>query len=246
MKKEYDFSSGERGAVIKTPPGKTRITIRLDNDLIEWFRQRVHEAGGGSYQNFINTALREYMQSNSESLADTLRIVVREELARYRKVERKTDAGAKQHIYTDTSVIGGCLDPQFQEASNQLIQLFTSGKAILVLSDLTLLELDEAPEEVKVVLSRIPESYREDIELTEEASDLARLYIQEGVINETKWIDAQHIALATLSGVDVLVSWNFKHIVNLERIRGYNSVNLKAGYSPLEIRTPREVADYDD
>jgi uncharacterized protein (DUF4415 family) len=83
MKKEYDFSRGIRGAVIKSPPGKTRITIRLDNDLLEWFRNQVHTAGGGSYQNLINRALREYIQSNSESLASTLRIIVREELAKY-------------------------------------------------------------------------------------------------------------------------------------------------------------------
>jgi uncharacterized protein (DUF4415 family) len=85
MKKEYDFSRGVRGAVIKLPPGKTRITIRLDNDLLEWFRNQVHAAGGGSYQNLINRALREYIQSNAESLASTLRIVVREELARYNR-----------------------------------------------------------------------------------------------------------------------------------------------------------------
>jgi hypothetical protein len=90
MKKEYDFSHGKRGAVLKTPPGKTRITIRLDSDIIEWFRNQVHAAGGGSYQNLINAALREYIRSNpEESLADTLRIVVREELARYGISERK-------------------------------------------------------------------------------------------------------------------------------------------------------------
>jgi hypothetical protein len=94
-------------------------------------------------------------------------------------------------------------------------------------------------------LDRIPPNFQEHIELTEEASDLARLYIQQGVLGETKRVDAQHIAMATIARVDVLVSWNFKHIVNLERIRGYNSVNLKAGYPLLEIRTPREVIGYD-
>jgi metal-responsive CopG/Arc/MetJ family transcriptional regulator len=89
MKKEYDFSRGIRGAVIKTPPGKERITIRLDDDILEWFRNQVHEAGGGNYQSLINKALREYVQSNRESLADTLRIIVREELTRYKK-KRKT------------------------------------------------------------------------------------------------------------------------------------------------------------
>ena len=85
MKKEYDFSRGKRGAVIKTPPGKTRITIRIDDDLLQWFRDQVHEAGGGSYQTLINSALREYVEGRDESLKSTLRSVVREELARYGK-----------------------------------------------------------------------------------------------------------------------------------------------------------------
>jgi hypothetical protein len=84
MKNEYDFSRGVRGAVVRTPPGKTRITIRIDDDILKWFRAQVHSAGGGSYQSLINEALREYMQSNPESLADTLRVVIREELARYK------------------------------------------------------------------------------------------------------------------------------------------------------------------
>jgi uncharacterized protein (DUF4415 family) len=90
MKKEYNFSSGIRGAIIKTPPGKTRITIRLDDDILQWFRTQVHTAGGGNYQSLINSALREYVQSSSNSLGDTLRIVVREELARYSKRLKET------------------------------------------------------------------------------------------------------------------------------------------------------------
>ncbi len=85
MKKEYDFSRGKRGAVIKTPPGKTRITIRIDDNLLQWFRDRVHEAGGGNYQTLINAALREYVDGQEENLKSTLRSVVREELARYGK-----------------------------------------------------------------------------------------------------------------------------------------------------------------
>ncbi len=85
MKKEYDFSRGKRGAVIKTPPGKTRITIRVDDDLLQWFRDQVHEAGGGNYQTLINAALREYVEGKEENLKSTLRSVVREELARYGK-----------------------------------------------------------------------------------------------------------------------------------------------------------------
>lgn len=80
MKKEYDFSQGKRGAVIPTPPGKTRITIRLDDEILEWFRNEVHKAGGGNYQTLINKALREYIQHSQEPLEEVLRRVVREEL----------------------------------------------------------------------------------------------------------------------------------------------------------------------
>ncbi len=80
MRKEYDFRKGKRGPVVPTPPGKTRITIRLDDEVIEWFKQRVEEAGGGNYQSLINQALREYIENEREPLEDTLRRVVREEL----------------------------------------------------------------------------------------------------------------------------------------------------------------------
>jgi len=80
MRKEYDFSQAKRGPVVPVPPGKTRITIRLDDDLIEWFKGRVHIAGGGNYQTLINTALREYVERKREPLEETLRRVIREEL----------------------------------------------------------------------------------------------------------------------------------------------------------------------
>ena len=82
MKKEYDFSKGKRGAMVPVPPGKTRITIRLDDDVIDWFRQQVHAAGGGSYQTLINNALREYARRRPESLESTIRRVLRQELRR--------------------------------------------------------------------------------------------------------------------------------------------------------------------
>jgi len=85
MKKEYDFSNGKRGPVIKAPKGKTRITIRIDDDIIGWFRQQVHAAGGGNYQTLVNMALREFIETKSGSLEDTIRYVVREELAAYGK-----------------------------------------------------------------------------------------------------------------------------------------------------------------
>ena len=84
MKKDYDFRRGRRGTVIRTPAGKTRITIRIDGDILEWFRQQVHKAGGGSYQTLMNRALRSFVESSASPVEDTLRRVLREELAKYR------------------------------------------------------------------------------------------------------------------------------------------------------------------
>ncbi len=84
MRKEYDFSRGRRGPVVKTPTGKTRITIRLDDDVLAWFKSQVHKAGGGNYQTLINRALREHMGSDVKPLEETLRRVLREELPAYR------------------------------------------------------------------------------------------------------------------------------------------------------------------
>ena len=88
MRKYYDFSKGRRGAVLPVPPGKTRITIRLDDDILDWFREQVHAAGGGNYQTLMNAALRDSMSRQREPLEDTVRRVVREELAEYRKKDR--------------------------------------------------------------------------------------------------------------------------------------------------------------
>ena len=92
MKRQYDFGRGRRGAVVRVPSGKTRITIRIDNDTLQWFRKQVHKAGGGSHQTLINDALRRFAESAEENLEDALRRVLREELPRY-KVEPK--AGLK-------------------------------------------------------------------------------------------------------------------------------------------------------
>ncbi len=80
MKKEYNFSKGKRGAVVPAPKGKTRITIRIDDDVLDWFRGEVEAAGGGNYQTLINEALREYLKQQQQPLEELLRRVVREEL----------------------------------------------------------------------------------------------------------------------------------------------------------------------
>lgn len=148
----------------------------------------------------------------------------------------------RPRIYTDTSVIGGCLDEEFRFASRRILDWFKTGRAVVVVSELTLLELENGPDNVAAILEEVPESFREDVVLTREADELAWSYIRQGIIGEKNRVDAQHIAIATLSRVDVLVSWNFKHIVNLPKIRGYNSVNLRQGLPALEIRTPQEAA----
>jgi hypothetical protein len=144
-------------------------------------------------------------------------------------------------VYIDTSVVGGCLDQEFQDASLRLFDQFRNGKMIAVVSPLTLSELDRAPEGVHAALESIPGAYREEVTATLDADRLASLYISAGVIGGSMRSDAEHIAIATVQRVDVLVSWNFKHIVNERRAHGYNSVNLREGYPVLDIRTPAEV-----
>jgi hypothetical protein len=88
MRRNYDFSKAKRGAVLPVPAGKTRITIRIDDDILDWFRKRVHEAGGGNYQTMMNRALREYVEHQSEPLEETLRRVLEEVLPRSRTRRR--------------------------------------------------------------------------------------------------------------------------------------------------------------
>ena len=147
----------------------------------------------------------------------------------------------KQRIYPDTSVIGGVYDPEFADWSERLIQEFKDGHKIAVISDLTLKEIEDSPTDVRYILKGIPNRNKELVVLNDDAKSLAMTYMSEGAVTEKYLVDAQHIAMATIYRVDVLVSWNFKHIVNMKRIRLYNAVNLKHGYPLVEIRSPREV-----
>lgn len=121
-------------------------------------------------------------------------------------------------VYSDTSTVGGCFDEEFAEWSNALFEEFKIGKKILVLSDLTLQELEPAPQEVKDKLAEVPKKYQIPIGIIDEAFQLAETYINEGALTMRSFNDALHIALATIYNTDVLASWNFKHIVNLNRI----------------------------
>lgn len=147
----------------------------------------------------------------------------------------------KQRIYIDTSVIGGCQDKEFSRWSVRLFQEFRQGLRIAVVSDLTRREIEKAPEIIKKVLLSLPDANVENVFLTAEAETLAQNYVDERVVSAKHIVDAQHIAIASVERVDVLVSWNFQQIVNLSRIHAFNAVNLKLGYPILEIRSPREI-----
>ncbi|MBK8674209.1 MAG: PIN domain protein [Bacteroidetes bacterium] len=145
------------------------------------------------------------------------------------------------NIYIDTSVIGGYFDVEFEEATKEFFRLAIENKAFFLISDLLELEISTAPEFVRNFFKTLPESKIKKIEVTEDAKKLAMMYVNEKIVGETSLSDCQHIATATLNYAHVLVSWNFKHIVNLTRIRGYNSINLREGYPVIEIRTPKEI-----
>jgi predicted nucleic acid-binding protein len=152
----------------------------------------------------------------------------------------------KQRIYIDTSVVGGYFDEEFKEATIKLFERLENNEIVFVISDLLDLELTDAPEQVRALLNQYAADKFQRVELTEESINLANTYISEKVVGKTSLEDCRHIALATINKVDVLVSWNFKHIVNLDRIKGYNSVNLRLGYSMLGIRSPKDLINYEN
>jgi hypothetical protein len=147
-------------------------------------------------------------------------------------------------IYIDTSIVGGFFDKEFATETRILFEQLKNKKIIFVISDLLQRELENAPEQVRTLLETYDTDCFEAVVLTQEAKELANNYIVEKVVGKTSLEDCQHIALATINKVDVLASWNFKHIVNLQRIKGYNGVNLKMGYAILEIRNPKDLVEY--
>jgi len=147
----------------------------------------------------------------------------------------------KPRLYFDTSVFGGVYDKEFQSETEQLFDMVRAGEITCVYSDLTEFELENAPEKVKEHFLNLLSDHREFVEITEEMNQLANEYINEKVVGETSIDDCRHIACATIKKVDYLISWNFKHIVNVFRIRGYNSINIRSGYSQLDIRSPKDI-----
>ena len=144
-------------------------------------------------------------------------------------------------IYVDTSVFGGFFDSEFSADTRPLWETLFRGENILLLSTLTIRELGRAPAKVSALLEKVGSAAIEVLEVSDEAHELAIAYIRHGALSPNMENDSLHIAMATLARADVLVSWNFKHVVNIKKIHIYNGVNLEMGYHPIEIRTPKEV-----
>ena len=150
-----------------------------------------------------------------------------------------------QRIYVDTSVIGGCFDPEFAEWSNGLLQDFRNGTFQPLLSEVISAEIEEAPGEVHIIYAELLMLNADILIVEESALELADEYQKRGILIPSFYNDGLHIAMATVAGADLLVSWNFKHIVRFDKIRLFNAVNIEFGYKPLQIFSPREVTTYD-
>jgi hypothetical protein len=151
-----------------------------------------------------------------------------------------------QRIYLDTSVIGGCFDPEFAPWSNGLLRDFREGTFVPVVSELVAAEIAPAPDVVQGVYAELLEMGAELLMLSDQAERLAVRYLERDVIPARFEADGLHIAVATVAEVDLLVSWNFRHIVRFDRIRMFNSVNREAGYKEIEIYSPREVTRHEE
>ena len=148
-------------------------------------------------------------------------------------------------IYIDTSVLGGCFDPEFEPWSNGLMRDFRVGRLAPVLSDVTAAEVASAPGPVRELHQEMLALAGSVLPVTLEVLGLVGKYEARQILGARWRADMQHIALATIAGVDSLVSWNFRHIVRLEKIRLFNAVNVESGYRALSIRSPREVTTYE-
>lgn len=147
----------------------------------------------------------------------------------------------KERIYTDSSVIGGYFDKEFEEDSRRFIDTVKTGRIKLLLSTVVVREITNAPAHVQELLASILPEHIEHVPITEEVLSLRDAYLDAKIVG-TKWIDdATHVAAATVSRSDAIVSWNFAHIVRLDKMKAYNQINLLNGYGILTIITPKEI-----
>ena len=150
----------------------------------------------------------------------------------------------KVRVYVDTSVIGGTQDEEFAGPSKRFFERVRSGQYVLLVSPTTTGELEEAPPAVRAVLETLPPACIEHVPVGTDVDVLANAYIEAGALGRANQADALHVAAATVAGADLIISWNFKHIVRYDRVRKFNGVNAIKGYHALDIRSPMEI-DYD-
>lgn len=148
-------------------------------------------------------------------------------------------------VYADNSVFSGTEDEEFAEPSRRFFERVRSGEYVVLVSAVTLRELARAPDAVKRLWKNLPPGVTEEVRGKEEVIALAREYIRAGVLGQASIDDALHVAAATVAGADLILSWNFRHIVKFSRIRGFNSVNVKNGYRSMTILSPLGVGDED-
>ena len=151
----------------------------------------------------------------------------------------------RTRVYVDTSVFGGTQDEEFANASKKFFDRVRVGQYVVLISRITLEELAGAPAMVLENMESLPQTSIERIPMVQEARELAASYLEAEILGHASAEDASHVAIATVAGADLILSWNFKHIVNYERIRKFNSVNLMNGYKSLDIRSPWDL-EYGD
>lgn len=152
----------------------------------------------------------------------------------------------RQRIYIDTSVLGGYYDKEFENDTRQFFERIRNRDFYVYLSQISEFELLPAPEKVKDVVKIIPLDCLIKLDFIKEAEDLADNYIRDKILGKASTNDAYHIAISTVNRIEILVSWNFRHIVNLDKIRSFNAVNLKLGYPTIDIRSPKELIKYEE
>ncbi len=152
----------------------------------------------------------------------------------------------KLRVYVDTSVFGGADDEEFAVASRRFFERVHRGEFIVLVSQVTVDELQGAPPCVQNALQGLPADGTLFVPARPEAAALAQAYIDAGILGKSSIGDALHVATATVAGADLILSWNFQHIVNYSRIHKYNGVNALRGYPSIEIHSPLEIPDVDE
>lgn len=152
----------------------------------------------------------------------------------------------KLRVYIDSSVVGGYFDEEFEDDTKLFFDRIFKKDFLVHFSEISETELSLAPNFVKDLKSKIPFDCYKYLDLDEDSRELAETYLNEKILGKASLNDAYHIAIATVNRLDVLVSWNFKHIVNYDKIKLFNSINLRLGYPMIEIRSPKDFLRYEN